>query len=144
MILSTDSTANLPKELYKKYNIKMIPMQINLNDVTYNDLSDDLPVETYYQKMREGSTPTTAQINEYNAKEYFENFMYRLILNGESHTCDETKIVEFFDYTSREEKIRIFDNIIELLMKEVQKQNDSDLCETECRQRRQLFNRDTD
>lgn len=75
MILSTDSTANLPKEYYEKYNIKMIPMQINLNDVTYNDLSDDLPVETYYQKMREGATPTTAQINEYNAREYFENLL---------------------------------------------------------------------
>ena len=28
MILSTDSTANLPKEYYEKYNIKMIPMKI--------------------------------------------------------------------------------------------------------------------
>ena len=75
MILSTDSTANLPKELYEKLNIKMIPMQINLNDVTYNDLSEDLPVEEYYQKMREGATPTTAQINEYNAREYFEELL---------------------------------------------------------------------
>ncbi|MBQ9795351.1 MAG: DegV family protein [Clostridia bacterium] len=75
MILSTDSTANLPKEFYKKYNIKMIPMQINLNDVTYNDLSVDLPVEEYYQKMREGAAPTTAQINEYNAKLYFEELL---------------------------------------------------------------------
>ena len=75
MILSTDSTANLPKEYYKKLNIKMIPMQINLNDVTYNDLSEDLPNEEYYQKMREGATPTTAQINEYNAREYFEELL---------------------------------------------------------------------
>ena len=75
MLLSTDSTANLPKEYYEKYNIKMIPMQINLNDVTYNDLSADLPVEEYYQKMREGATPTTAQINEYNAREYFKELL---------------------------------------------------------------------
>lgn len=75
MILSTDSTANLPKDLYKKLNISMIPMQINLNDKTYNDLSKDLPVENYYQLMREGATPTTAQINEYSAKEYFENLL---------------------------------------------------------------------
>lgn len=75
MILSTDSTANLPKEYYEKLNIKMIPMQINLNDVTYNDLSEDLPNEEYYQKMREGATPTTAQINEYNAREYFEELL---------------------------------------------------------------------
>lgn len=75
MILSTDSTANLPKEYYEKLNIKMIPMQINLNDVTYNDLSEDLPVEDYYQQMREGKIPTTAQINEYNAREYFEELL---------------------------------------------------------------------
>lgn len=75
MILSTDSTANLPKEYYSKYKIKMLPMQINLNDVTYNDLSEDLPIEEYYQKMREGATPTTAQINEYNARTYFEELL---------------------------------------------------------------------
>ena len=75
MILSTDSTANLPKHYYEKLNIKMIPMQININDVTYNDLSEELPVQEYYQKMREGATPTTAQINEYNAREYFENLL---------------------------------------------------------------------
>ena len=71
MIISTDSTANLPKEYYDKLNIKMIPMKIILNDTTYDDLSDDLPTKEYYQKMREGAVPTTAQINEYSAREYF-------------------------------------------------------------------------
>ncbi len=75
MILSTDSTANLPKEYYEKYNIRMIPLQIILNDKTYNDLSDELPAKDYYQKMREGATPTTAQINEYAARTYFEELL---------------------------------------------------------------------
>lgn len=75
MILSTDSTANLPKEYYEKLNIKMIPMQIVLNDVTYNDLSKDLPIEEYYNQMKQGATPTTAQINEYSAREYFEELL---------------------------------------------------------------------
>ena len=75
MILSTDSTANLPKEYYENLNIKMIPMQIILEDETYDDLSDKLPVSEYYQKMREGATPTTAQINEYSARAYFENLL---------------------------------------------------------------------
>ncbi|MBQ8615303.1 MAG: DegV family protein [Clostridia bacterium] len=85
MILSTDSTANLPKEYYEKYNIKMIPMQINLEDVTYNDLDEKLPINEYYQKMREGATPTTAQINEYNAHKFFES----LLKDGEDilHIC---------------------------------------------------------
>lgn len=75
MILSTDSTANLPKEYYEKLNIKMIPMQIILEDKTYDDLSENLPAKDYYQKMREGATPTTAQINEFAAKEYFEKLL---------------------------------------------------------------------
>lgn len=85
MILSTDSTANLPKEYYEKLNIKMIPMQIIMDNVTYDDLSDKLPTSEYYQKMKEGSTPTTAQINEYSAKEYFKN----LLTQGEDilHIC---------------------------------------------------------
>ena len=75
MILSTDSTANLPKEYYEKLNIKMIPMQIVLNGETYDDLSDKLPISEYYQKMREGATPTTAQINEFNATKYFSHLL---------------------------------------------------------------------
>ena len=75
MILSTDSTANLPKEYYEKLNIKMIPLQIILNDATYDDLSDKLPTKEYYQQMREGAVPTTAQVNEYAAKEYFEKLL---------------------------------------------------------------------
>lgn len=75
MIISTDSTANLPQEYYEKLNIRMIPMQINLDDNTYNDLSADLPVEEYYQKMRDGSTPTTSQINEFRAREYLEELL---------------------------------------------------------------------
>jgi len=75
MIISTDSTANLPKDLYKELNISMIPMQIILNGETYNDLSEELGNEEYYTKMKEGATPTTAQINEYAAKEYFEELL---------------------------------------------------------------------
>lgn len=75
MILSTDSTANLPKEYYEKFDIRMIPMQIILNDETYNDMSDKLPFEEFYQKMRDGAVPTTAQINEYSAREYFEHLL---------------------------------------------------------------------
>lgn len=75
MIISTDSTANLPKEYYEKLGIQMIPMQINLNDDTFNDLSDKLPIEQYYQQMRDGATPTTAQINKYSARTYFEKLL---------------------------------------------------------------------
>lgn len=75
MILSTDSTANLPKEMYQHLNISMIPMKIILDGNTYDDLSEDLPIEEYYGKMREGKIPSTAQINEFDAREYFEKLL---------------------------------------------------------------------
>ena len=75
MIISTDSTANLPQELYKKYNIKMIPMQIILEEEVYDDLSENLDPKEYYQKMREGAVPKTAQINAEVAREYFEKLL---------------------------------------------------------------------
>ena len=75
MILSTDSTANLPIELYKELDIKMIPLQIYLNGEIYEDLSPKLPVEEFYNKMKEGGVPQTAQINELVAREYFENLL---------------------------------------------------------------------
>ncbi len=85
MILSTDSTANLPKEYYENLNIKMIPMQIVIEDETYDDLSEKLPVSEYYQKMCKGAVPTTAQINEFSARVYFDN----LLTQGEDilHIC---------------------------------------------------------
>ena len=75
MILSTDSTANLPKEMYKQLNISMVPMKIILEGNTYDDLSESLPIEEYYGKMREGKIPSTAQINEFDAREYFEKLL---------------------------------------------------------------------
>ncbi|MBR1987985.1 MAG: DegV family protein [Clostridia bacterium] len=72
MILSTDSTANLPKELYTKHNIKMIPLQVILDGEVYDDLSDQLPNKEFHDKMRNGTAPKTAQINAETAKAYFE------------------------------------------------------------------------
>lgn len=75
MILSTDSTANLPKNFYKEYDISMIPLQIYLENEIYDDLSEKLPIEEFYNKMKNGAVPKTAQINELTAQEYFEKLL---------------------------------------------------------------------
>lgn len=75
MILSTDSTSNLPKRLYKEYDISMIPLQIYLDGEIYDDLSEKLPIQEFYDKMKNGTNPKTAQINEQTAREYFENLL---------------------------------------------------------------------
>ena len=75
MILSTDSTSNLPKRLYKEFDVSMIPLQIYLDGEIYDDLSEKLPIQEFYNKMRNGADPKTAQINEQTAREYFENLL---------------------------------------------------------------------
>lgn len=77
MILSTESTSNLPLDVCKQLGVEVIPMQIILNDATFLDFDKQLPLETFYQSMRDGATPTTAQINDFRAREYFEKLLAR-------------------------------------------------------------------
>ena len=55
------------------------------------------------------------KVEDEDIKQYFENFMYRLILNNESHTFDETRSLNFYDFISRYEKIKTARSILILL-----------------------------
>lgn len=52
---------------------------------------------------------------EKRQREYYNNFMYRLVLNNESHTFDDTRNINFYDYISREEKVKTAKSILLLL-----------------------------
>ncbi len=77
MILSTDSGANLPKNYYQDLNIEMIPLLVVKGDEIFEDLSEKLPNEKFYDDIRSGENFTTSQINEQRAKEYFEGLLAR-------------------------------------------------------------------
>lgn len=55
------------------------------------------------------------KLEKQNQRQYYENFMYRLILNNESHTFDNTRNINFYDYISREEKVKTAKSILLLL-----------------------------
>lgn len=55
------------------------------------------------------------KIDNDNERQYFNNFMYRLVLNNESHTFDATRSLNFYDYISREEKVKTAKSILILL-----------------------------
>lgn len=55
------------------------------------------------------------KIDNEDTRQYFENFMYRLILNNESHTFDATRNLDFYDFISREEKIKTARSLLILL-----------------------------
>lgn len=59
----TDSTADLPKELIKKYDIRVAPLMVNFKDETYKD-GVDLTSREFYLKLKESKQlPTTSQVN---------------------------------------------------------------------------------
>lgn len=118
MILSTDSTSNLPKEYYREHDISMIPLQIYLDGEIFDDLSDDLPLDSFYEKMKNGSVPKTAQINEQTAREYFLSLLekgedilhisFSSALSGNTPTI--IKIANELNQTSKN-KILVFDSL---------------------------------
>ena len=77
----TDSACDLKREYIDKNNIGLLSLVLNLNDeVIKDDLGETLSYKDFYNKMREGATPTTSQIN---AHEFEEEFI-KYIKNGDS------------------------------------------------------------
>jgi len=57
----TDSTAYLPKTFIDQHNIRVVPLKIHWNEITYKDGIDISP-SVFYKKLEKSSTiPTTSQ-----------------------------------------------------------------------------------
>ena len=55
-----DSVSDMPDEYLEKYNITMIPLTVNLNDISYDDRSG-LTLDEFFDEIRRTNTfPTTA------------------------------------------------------------------------------------
>ena len=77
----TDSACDLTRDYIKKNNIGLLSLILNLNgQAIKDDLGETLSYKDFYNKMREGATPTTSQIN---AHEFEEEFI-KYIKNGDS------------------------------------------------------------
>ncbi|MDO5779686.1 MAG: DegV family protein [Clostridium sp.] len=80
----TDSACDLKREYIDKNNIGLLSLVLNLNDeVIKDDLGETLSYKDFYRQMREGSTPTTSQVN---AHEFEEEFI-KHVKNGDSIIC---------------------------------------------------------
>ncbi len=59
----TDSTCDLLPEMYSEYGLSVFTMTFTIDGVEYPDDGHTLAGHEFYQKMREGAMPTTAQLN---------------------------------------------------------------------------------
>ena len=72
--ISTDNMADLPEDYVKQHKLGMLSLSYMLEGVTY-DCEHELPYAEFYKKMRNGSMPTTSQVNPETAKERFEEML---------------------------------------------------------------------
>lgn len=75
-ILSCCSTADLTKEHLNKRQIEYICFHFEIDENEYpDDLGKSMPPEQLYEKMLNGSTTRTSQVNSTEFIEYFEPFL---------------------------------------------------------------------
>ena len=72
IIISSDSTCDLSKELVDRYQIRIQPMGISLGDQIYRDGVDITPDMIYAHHKKTGQLPKTSAINVVEDLEYFE------------------------------------------------------------------------
>ena len=70
-VITTDNNADLPDEYYQDHEVGCTYLSYNIDGQAYTH-ETFLPVEEFYHKMRDGSMPTTAQVNPEQARELFE------------------------------------------------------------------------
>ncbi len=70
-----DSTNDLQKEIIEKYNIKIIPLYVNMGSKTYTDWVDITPDEIYEWSDANKTTPQTAAFSIGDAEEALRGAM---------------------------------------------------------------------
>jgi DegV family protein with EDD domain len=95
----TDSSADLPPELYKKHDIGVVCLHVLIDGKDYLG-QPDYPIEEFYSRLRKGSTAKTSQVTESSFREGFEPYLkagvdilYLAFSSGLSATADGAKVI---------------------------------------------------
>lgn len=71
--ISTDTGADLPEHYCHSHEISVLPLPVNMDGQTY--LGNELDVKAFYQKLREGSLPTTSAANLEDTSNLFRRIL---------------------------------------------------------------------
>lgn len=75
-IITTSSTADLPKEYFVKRDVKFIKYHFELDGKEYlDDLGDSISNKEFYTKIKEGSDTRTSLVNEEEYTKFFEEIL---------------------------------------------------------------------
>ena len=70
--ISTDSTADLAKELYQKYKIQVVPLGVVIGDKVYKDGVDVKPEDVYNAVEKQNIMPKSQAAGELDYTDIFE------------------------------------------------------------------------
>lgn len=73
-VITSDNTCDLPVDFYREHQIEYMYLPCTLDGEVYNR-EHDLPSGEFYAKMRNGSMPTTSQVNSEDAKKVWIPFL---------------------------------------------------------------------
>ena len=71
IIISSEATCDLPKELIEKYDIKVIDMDFIINGDAYSTANNTVTSTNLYQKMKNGIRTSTSQVNIQTYEDFF-------------------------------------------------------------------------
>ena len=74
IIITSDSTTDLSRELIERYNIGILPLLVTLGDKTYTDGIDINADFIYDYHSKTGELPKTSAVNIPTAEEFFEKY----------------------------------------------------------------------
>lgn len=95
----TNTTADLPKSFIEENQLGLFFFNYTLNGQTYS-AENDLDYKTFYSKVREGSMPSTSQVNPETFREKFTEYLketnkllYLSFSSGLSGSCSNANLV---------------------------------------------------
>ena len=75
-ILTCCSTADITREYFDERNIPVVLFHYNLDGTEYaDDFGKSISSDVFYQKIKDGSTPTTSQVNVDEYIDFFESML---------------------------------------------------------------------
>ena len=101
-VIVSDATLDLPANVVKEYDLRIIPMGVNIDNEEYRHYPDEreLSIEDFYQKLKNGAISHTTQITPAIFMDYFEDILkqgkdiiYIAFSSGLSGTFNTSQLV---------------------------------------------------
>lgn len=118
LIISTEDSADIPKDLLEEFDIKVCSMQYYVDDKEYNTENFHMPASEFYGKMRAGADVKTTQVNYIKAVEFLKslaetgkNVLHLSFSSGLSGTANNFALAQKELSEKYDNKIAVVDSL---------------------------------